>query len=243
VGDGADEGAVRLVFISDTHEMHEAVRIPPCDILVHCGDATGVGRVDQLERFAAWCRKLKRRGDVREVVFVAGNHDILLDAAHPLTVKSGLHTRALEALDGVTYLRDQAATIFGVRFYGSPWTPKFYDWAFMLVDEADGERVFSRVPAGMDVLVTHGPPHRMMDECPDGRRVGSISLLAVTTTQAPRIHAFGHIHHSYGSEWDAGWLGDGDVPRLPDGGRCWINASICTEAYKPTNAPIVVDLT
>lgn len=218
----------RLVFISDTHEMHEAVTVPACDILVHCGDATGIGRVDQLERFNAWCRRLKKAGTCREVVFVAGNHDILLDETHSTTVKGRLHGRAMQAIDDVIYLEDEAAEVLGVRFYGSPWTPKFFDWGFMLRDEVHAEAVFSGVPTGLDVLVTHGPAGGILDLCPDGRRVGSVALNRTVERARPKIHAFGHIHHSHGE--------------IRGGGVHFINASICTEAYKPTNAPIVVDL-
>ena len=31
---------VRLVMISDTHEAEEQVTVPPCDVLLHCGDVT-----------------------------------------------------------------------------------------------------------------------------------------------------------------------------------------------------------
>jgi hypothetical protein len=30
------------------------------------------------------------------------------------------------------YLQDQACTIEGIRFYGSPWTPEFNEWTFNL---------------------------------------------------------------------------------------------------------------
>ena len=31
---------MKLVFVSDTHELHEEIVVPPCDVLVHCGDFT-----------------------------------------------------------------------------------------------------------------------------------------------------------------------------------------------------------
>jgi len=43
----------------------------------------------------------------------------------------------------------------------------------------------------------------------------------------PKIHVFGHIHHSYGQ-------------RTMDGIE-FLNASICDERYEPTNKPIVVE--
>ena len=44
----------------------------------------------------------------------------------------------------------------------------------------------------------------------------------------PKVHAFGHIHGSYGQQ--------------KIGKTIFVNASLCSETYKPTNPPIVVDL-
>ena len=35
-------------------------------------------------------------------------------------------------LTNAIYLEDSGVEIDGVRFWGSPWTPTFMDWAFML---------------------------------------------------------------------------------------------------------------
>lgn len=51
-------------------------------------------------------------------------------------------------------------------------------------------------------------------------RIGSLSAL--------RLHAFGHIHETYGT--------------FSEGGRQFVNASICDFEYAPVNAPVVVDL-
>lgn len=222
----------KLVFISDTHEQHHTLNIPLCDILVHCGDATGVGRVDRLESFNAWARRLKKLGTAKEVIFVAGNHDVLLDKSHPAVKRDDrtrrLHRMAVEALDSVIYLKDSEATIDGLRFWGSPWTPRFFDWGFQLNSEYHAREVFSRIPLGIDVLITHGPPAGVLDLCPDGRRVGSQALLEVVSKRRPKVHAFGHIHHSYGIE-------------EMDGIK-FVNASICTEQYLPLNKPIVIEV-
>lgn len=234
---------IRLAFISDTHCQHRNVAVPSCDVLVHCGDATGIGEIDRLRDFNAWCRQLKRAGVCREVVFVAGNYDLTLDVTHP-KVEPRRHAAARESLQDLVYLQDEAATVCGVKFYGSPWTPRFFDWGFQLGYEA--ARHHWLIPQ-CDVLVTHGPPFGMLDLCDDGRRVGcraltetltDINTLARAAKKAgdapcrvpPSIHAFGHIHHSYGV-----------VGCLRTGTR-YVNASTCTEAYKPTNRPIVVDL-
>jgi hypothetical protein len=47
----------------------------------------------------------------------------------------------------------------GITFWGSPWTTKFKDWAFMKSDTDCPTTglggVFSKIPEGIDVLVTH----------------------------------------------------------------------------------------
>lgn len=226
----------RIVFISDTHEQHHVVPVPACDVLVHCGDATGVGRVDRLEAFSAWARRLKREGTAKEVIFVAGNHDVMLDSTHPVVARDEAgrrrHRLAREAIKGYVYLQDSEAVVAGLRFWGSPWTPRFLDWGFQLDSEAHEREIFSAVPHDIDVLITHGPPAGVLDLCPDGRRVGSATLLEVVKSRRPRVHAFGHafghIHHSYGVE---------EI----DGIR-FVNGSICTEEYLPLNEPVIVDL-
>ena len=44
-----------------------------------------------------------------------------------------------------------------------------------------------------------------------------------------QLHVFGHIHLGYGTH--------------TDGQLTSVNASMCTEQYRPTNSPIVVNLT
>ena len=39
-----DTNSIRIVIISDTHEKHEQLNIPPSDILIYCGDIVACGR-------------------------------------------------------------------------------------------------------------------------------------------------------------------------------------------------------
>ncbi len=45
---------MRLVCISDTHNQHDALQLPGGDVLIHAGDFTGMGRVQEVEAFAKW---------------------------------------------------------------------------------------------------------------------------------------------------------------------------------------------
>ncbi len=106
--------------------------------------------------------------------------------------------------EGVHYLQDEACTIDGFRFYGSPWQPAYNDWAFNLPrGEALAER-WSQIPAGLDVLVTHGPPAGFGDRFPVAGRQGCRDLTAAVWRAAPRLHLFGHIHTDGGVQVERG---------------------------------------
>jgi len=45
---------VKLVLISDTHNAHEGLAIPPCDLLVHGGDWSKHGTREETEAFFHW---------------------------------------------------------------------------------------------------------------------------------------------------------------------------------------------
>lgn len=45
---------MKLVCISDTHNFHQDIEIPDGDVLIHSGDATISGTVQEVAAFAAW---------------------------------------------------------------------------------------------------------------------------------------------------------------------------------------------
>ena len=111
--------SIRIVAISDTHGLHRHLQVPPGDILVHAGDITGRGQLDQVVDFNEWLGGLPHR----HKVVIAGNHDFCFE-------QQPLESAAL--LTNCIYLFDKAITLDGLCFYGSPWQPWFYDWAFNL---------------------------------------------------------------------------------------------------------------
>lgn len=205
---------MRIVLISDTHGLHESVDVPPGDLLVHAGDLTKVGEVEEVEAFARWFAALPHR----HKVVVAGNHDFLFQDDPDLA-------RAL--LGDATYLEDSGARVEGLRVWGSPWQPWFYDWAFNLQRGAPLAEKWALVPQSTDVLVTHGPPRGILDLTSGGDRVGCEELGLARARIRPRLHVFGHIHESYGVH-----RGDGVLS---------VNACNCDSRYRPSNPPVVVD--
>lgn len=208
---------MRMIAISDTHCKLSDIDLPDGDVLVHAGDATMSGRYHEVYEFASVMARLPHR----HKIFVAGNHDLGFQD-QPEKFESLLK----EA--GIVYLRDSSITIDGIKFYGSPWQPEFYNWAFNLPRGPALGAVWSKIPGDVDVLITHGPPHGVLDYVPRGERVGCEELLAAVIEKKPKYHIFGHIHEGYGV-----------IERY---GVVFCNASTCTRRYDATNAPHVFDL-
>ncbi len=207
-------GVVRLVCLSDLHSKQDQVVVPDGDVLIVTGDLTLRGERHEIAAFDDW---LGRQRHPHRIV-IAGNHDFGFERAPD----------ARTWITAATYLQDELATVGGLRIWGSPWQPWFHDWAFNLPRGEALRAKWDLIPDGVDVLLTHGPPHGILDRCFDGREVGCEALREAVFRVRPRVHVFGHIHEAYGEE-------------VIEGIR-FVNASTCTLAYQPTNPPIVVDL-
>jgi hypothetical protein len=205
----------RLVLLSDTHGFHDRLRIPDGDVLVHAGDFTTSGKETQVRAFAKW---LKNQPHEHKIV-IAGNHDRCLE------LDLGLGEKLFE---GATYLLDRETTAAGLRFYGSPWQPEFLSWAFNLPRGEPLRQVWSKIPPGIDVLVTHGPPWGILDRTFSGALVGCEELLMAVERARPRLHVFGHIHEGAGTQREQATL--------------FANASVCTVGYDPSNPILVADV-
>jgi predicted phosphohydrolase len=182
---------VRIVAVADTHLFHDELTVPDGDVFVHAGDMCQRGDLDELRRALDWMRALPHR----HKVIIAGNHDFAF-------LESPAEARALAA-DGFTYLEDSATTIDCVLFWGSPWQPAFNDWAFNLPRGKALAEKWALIPEGVDVLVTHGPPHGIGDRGPVAGRLGCEDLLERVKAIKPRLHLFGHIHQD-GGVWQHG---------------------------------------
>jgi len=71
---------MRIVALADTHGLHRQIIVPPGDLLIHAGDLTRHGEVDELRDFNVWLGALPHR----HKLVIAGNHDRIC-----LTQRSG----------------------------------------------------------------------------------------------------------------------------------------------------------
>jgi len=205
---------MRIVCMSDVHSHQDAVVVPEGDLLIVAGDLTKRGKPAEIKAFDRWLVAQPHRYKV----IIAGNHDFAFER-DPL---------ARDWITGAIYLQDELCELGGLRIWGSPWQPWFYNWAFNLHRGEPLRRVWNQIPTDLDVLITHGPPYQVLDRCADGREVGCEDLRDTVFRVRPRLHVFGHIHEAYGETEIAGIR--------------FVNASTCTLAYQPTQPPIVVDL-
>ena len=214
-----------ITFISDTHTLHGRLDsdLPGGDILIHGGDIMNSGYFEsEISNFLSWFDDIE---GYKHKIFVAGNHDRLFEN-NPEDVKD-----LLSYYPDITYLQDDFTVVDGIKIYGSPWQPEFYNWAFNLPRSGkELELLWDKIPNDTHILVTHGPPQGHLDVSgpPYNQRDLGCELLRVKVDEIkPQIHVFGHIHGSYGYKF----LND----------THFINASVLDEKYSYVNKPITVD--
>ena len=235
----------KIIAISDTHNNHNKLVIPECDILIHCGDWTSMGKIHEVETFAKW---LDKQDQCKNIVIVPGNHELYLEA----------HLEQGGGLEWITdhcpraeVLIDRSITINGIHIHGSPATPYFCDWAWnRMPSEFDGRMYAGKerekkvksikphwdmIPDDTNILITHGPPYEILDKTTfaDGTMrpepLGCPMLLKrIQELKDLDLHFFGHIHFPGGTQ-------------VHKDGKSFYNAAICDEHYYPGNPLTIVE--
>lgn len=181
---------MKIHCISDTHNEYDKLNTLRCDLLLHAGDATNRGRLEEIMRFLDWYAKQ----DARYKVFVPGNHDWGFQHNEPL-FREECEKR------GIILLINQAVEIEGIKIYGAPQQPWFYDWAFNVQRGPEIKKFWDAIPDDTELLITHGPPAKILDWIPRSQeRVGCEDLWnRIVELKNLKMHLFGHIHASRGT--------------------------------------------
>jgi Icc-related predicted phosphoesterase len=176
---------LRLVLLSDTHQLHSEVDVPDGDIFIHAGDFTMFSQsMEAVVDFNDWLGELPHR----HKIVVPGNHEFFLEA----------DPSERFMLDNAIVLINEGTEIEGLRIWGSPVTPQ-YGGAFYLSSPKDRKRLYAQIPRDIDVLISHGPPFGILDTAPiSGLHEGCRELLRAVTRVRPKLHVFGHIHTAQG---------------------------------------------
>ncbi|XMA20248.1 hypothetical protein WAI453_013039 [Rhynchosporium graminicola] len=229
--------STRFLVISDTHnfEFKEETGpfrapTPKVDVVLHCGDLTQVGGISEYKRslHQEYWQTLEEDEQDSE-------REEHLEAVQIMTGKL-----AMDA--GVTYLEEGTHTFKlqnGAKFriYASPYQPKFGDWAFPYERNEDrynlagqsvpGTTSISRNPIpsfpSIDIMMTHGPPRGILDECVDGH-IGTRANNGKPQVNKYPMSSSSKVGIDFGTE------------------TMMVNAAIMNEKNQPANDPWIFDL-
>lgn len=216
---------IKIVATSDFHGYLPDV--PECDLLLIAGDICPVWNHDrqyQMDwlryKFSPWMREQP----AKEIVWVGGNHDFVLEQARRFKI---------DYLGG-TYLNNESAKVLGLKIWGSPLSPTFGGWAFMYDDDLLWD-YWQKIPDDTEIIIVHSPPLGYGDRTGSymgnpSQNVGSFSLRQrINDLPDLKLVVCGHIHPDYGAHVNA------------KGVRI-INASYVNNEYDPVNPPMEVEL-
>lgn len=191
---GEKKESVRIVCVSDTHLHQSRLVVPEGDILVHSGDFTDYGSVEEVAAVNHWLGQQP----CKYKIVICGNHEEGLSQLSKAQVAAALS-------NATHYLHDSGAVVCGIQFWGSPWVPnmggdpnekfmKQFDNKMFYKAESDLENYWNLIPPTTEYLITHTPPFGTLDT---GH--GSTTL-ANRLPKLPRlkVHQFGHVHSAVG---------------------------------------------
>ncbi|KAL2065469.1 hypothetical protein VTL71DRAFT_3139 [Oculimacula yallundae] len=265
---------------------------PKVDVVLHCGDLTQVGGLSEYKRTLRMLGQIEAELKLviagNHDLSLDLEYWQTLSEEDERESERQEHLEAIEIMTGklardagVTYLEEGTHTFTlrnGAKFsiYASPYQPRFGDWAFpyerhedrynLPSQSAHGTTSIDRNPIpsfpSIDIMMTHGPPRGILDECVDGH-IGCDNLLRAVERARPKLHCFGHIHEDYGAElvtWeetDSGSTranhGSPQVNKYPmscssevkiDFGKetMMVNAAVMNGKNQPANDPWIFDL-
>ena len=217
---------MKIVHLSDTHGFHEG----QCEIwlkeiaeehqpsvVIHSGDFMQHSmKYQDAEDFFKWFMELP----FEHKILVPGNHDKWCEQ-----LENDDDLRHAVLPDRLHLLINESVEIEGVKFWGSPYTPEFFDWGFQLYG-TEGYDLWNEIPENTDVLITHGPSMGVLDKLPTNESVGCPFLAQRIDELDIKAHLFGHIHDAYGMTSEDYYIA--------------VNSSLLDENYKVQNKPQLV---
>ena len=237
---------MKILSTSDMHGNLEGLDFNGIDIALFAGDIAKLnGRgpwhvYDQVKwmnkQFANICNAWPNV----QFVFVPGNHDFFPIAKERF--RNQLLGKELDVMlpKNAQMLIDEETAFEKngqiLKMYGTPWVPIIsHSWAF----EAEHDFLkgkFNKIPYGLDILITHAPPHISNDILIDrslqwgmSEAFGSIELAEAIYAKKPKHVFCGHIH-------------SGDHNAVRFGESTIHNVSRVDERYEIAYEPLVIDL-
>lgn len=224
----------QIIAISDSHSKHvqmtnDILKIDNLEesILIHAGDISNVGHSWEIEDFLAWYSSF----NTYRSIFCLGNHDWMGE------IDPDGFRKLLTKYPKLIYLENSEVIIDGVKYYGSPASPTFFNWAFNFDRGPKIKAIWDEIPDDTNVLITHSPCYGYGDDVESSyynnydTHAGCKDLLdRVNELPKLRIHITGHLHEGYG------------LKHHKDGKNItFINAAMLDDDYKYTHKPTVIN--
>jgi predicted phosphodiesterase len=215
---------MKITVISDTHNQHKSIPtkyLAGGDCIIHAGDVSGRGTHSEIEDFLSWFNELP----YTYKILIAGNHDFFFERASKIIIES-----TLSKYPNIIYLNDSGIELEGIKFWGSPVQPWFYNWAFNRRGTEICEH-WDMIPLDTDVLIVHGGP----------KNIGSLNITyrtkedvgcpylyeKISELKNLKLLVSGHIHEGYGF--------------IEENGKLFVNASQLNLQYELVNKPYIID--
>lgn len=213
---------MKICCVADTHcDYNYIPLIPTVDIFIHGGDID-IQNEAQLKGFNEVLNKIP----TKYKIVIGGNHDTYLERLGMILIQ--------KELNNCVYLENSGVEIEGIKFWGSPITPFFNNWAFNRERGEEIKKYWNLIPNDVNILLTHGAPYNIMDlvllaNGEPGDHEGDLDLKnRIKELKNLKYHIFGHFHASYGIE---------EKNNIKH-----INASLMNEEYKLVKKPIIINI-
>lgn len=187
------------------------------DVLLHAGDVSNRGKKEEVADFVEWFAGQPHP----HKIFIAGNHDFYFQDTPEDALKEIIPAN-------ICYLNDAACEVDGLKIWGSPVTPWYYNWAFNRRRGTEISKHWEKIPDNTDILLVHGPPYGILDQVVNEKHVGCNDLRKRIEAVSPGLVVFGHVHESYG--------------KMKKGRTTYVNACLLNESYGLVNRPIIINL-
>ena len=232
---------MKLVIISDTHNLHDELDLPVGDVLIHCGDYSYSGQDNEVISFLTWMQEQTKK--YRLVIGGHGNHELgpYEDREHFNELKT------VFAPDVIwPHMRIFTDPVTSLNFFFSPYVTTINGrWAFE-ASSSEYQEIVKHIPDYVDILISHGPPFNILDTFVrhsidwDSQqndyahsirefKIGSKVLAERIKEIEPKLVCFGHCHENGGQT-------------VKIGGTIYVNGAVLNENYEIANEPVIVNL-
>ena len=220
--------------IAVTSDLHGSLpKIDPCDILLICGDLVPLYYQTNMiasenwfwTDFFPWCRD----SPAKNVVFIAGNHDFILERCYNKMYEAFNNWRK----HNIYYLNNSSIEIEGIKIFGTPYCKIFGHWAFMRENDRL-QKYYSEIPENLDILISHDAQKLdalgvISEGWQTGVDAGNEELAKAIIEKAPKYAFCGHIHS-----------GNHTLQYVTEHTQA-ANASLVDEGYNATNPILYFD--